>query len=1105
MKCGRLLSHACRLALAIFVAALVSTPALAQANTVEITITVHDPSSALLPQAVVVVTQDSTGRTIQRTTGVSGQAYFPALPPGIYTISVQAQGFESWVRTGLHLLLGEQRSLDVALKVGSVTQKVSVAASPPALNVTSPEISDTIENRRILDLPLNGRQFLQLALLSEGVVIPPGGTRGAALEQAGPLVNILGQRNGHNLYFLDGVSVTDEYFNNLAVTPSVDSIQEFEIEKAMYPPEYGGKSGALINVETKSGASTFHGGLYDFLRNSALDAKNFFDSPTAPIPPFRQNQFGGTLGGPLALRPGPGGQPPKTFFFLSYEGLRSDQSITQTFSVPTPAERMGNFSADPVIYDPLTTTSSGTRSAFPGNIIPPARLDNLALQFLAKLPLPNLPGEVQNLVTALPQSTNMNQGTLRLDHQINNRDNLFFRFIDYDVAQFQPFGSSALNETLLPGFGRNLSTQTANLAAGFTHIFNPDLLNEIRFGWMQVSGGQTSQNQGVNFAAQSGLQGVTSDPRDVGYPQISFSSLFSTAGDPTDFVSRNDSDIEIFDTVTLHHNHHNLKFGAYFFHLEFNPQDPQAARGSFVFSNRWTSSQPGLTDGNAFADFLLGFPTSAQGGTGRGQEDGTTNWLHFFIQDEWNATPTLTLSAGIRYELDGNIQDSQNRLSAINLAAQQFVIASDSSGNISPTAAPLLPFLPLPYVTSSSLGWAPSLLRPIYHRIGPRLGLAWRPLGSENTVIRAGFGIFQNQAAYSVQQALARNLPFFLLKSINTTATTPIPTLTTEQILASNALGTVGGNNVNYDYRTEYNQQWTLSIQHELPGRVLLETTYLGSRTVGADNSTVLNVPVPGPGIIQTRRPVPQLSNFNTIRWDGWSDFNGLTVKAERRFSRGIWFDANYTWSKLLDDASDPGATVSEYNLPQNVRNLSAEKGLSSFNHTHRFVASFLYDIPFPSSALVPLRRLFADWQAGGIATVQSGAPFTVNLATDQANIGPGPAQRPDLISNPNDFPQRGPNQWFNTASFTLPALYTFGNAGRNIVTGPGLADADLSLQRDFPIRETQHLIFRAEFFNALNHPNFDTPNRIAFTPNFGRIFSAEPSRQIQFALKYNF
>ena len=1070
--------------------------ALGQMNTGEISGRVQDPSGSVIPGATVVAQQAKTSQKFTVATNNSGEYLFPQLPVGDYSLSVTATDFRPSTLPRLDIHAGDRLRSDFTLLLGDRSELVTVHVESGQLQMESAEIRDVIVRQQVTDLPMKSRQLLDLAMLNPGVVRPPGGTRGDAMQQGGTLVNVLGQRSGHNLYLLDGVAITDEHFNNMVISPSIDAIEEFNIEKTSYAPEFGGKSGAVINVVTRSGSNSLHGSLFEFVRNDVFDAKNFFDSAGAPTPPFRQNQYGGTVGGPVRKN--------KTFFFLSYEGQRIRKSLTQTFSVPTAAMRKGNFSGLPAIYDPTSITSD-QRQPFLNNQIPSGRLDPVAVGLLAQIALPNLPGVAQNLRSTENQRVNENQYSTRLDHQFSQKDMVFLRASLFDARQADPFGSSVLQESLLPSFGRNLSTHAINGAAGWTHAFSANVLNESRFGFVTVAGGQTSSNAGNEFAVHTGLQGVTANPLDMGYPQVSFGGQFTSMGDPSLFTFRNNQDFEYYDNVIWHTGTHTIKFGAYLMHFNLQPVNPNGARGIFSFTPRWTSSQPGLADGNAFADFLLGYPTTAQVGLGRAAMDANTLWGHFYVQDGWQVTPNLKIDAGIRYEYNRNMTEGDNRIAAIDtsIAGGRFVVASDESGNISPASNALLPFIPIPYVASSAAGWNNSLLVPRSLRLAPRSGLAWSVPGRLKTVIRAGFGIYPNQAAYSIVTNLAQNLPFFVTKTVNS-AVTLSPTFTTGNALTANPIGTVGGNNLDHTFKIEYNEVWNFSLERELTPSTLLSLLYVGSRTVHADSGTVLNVPLPGAGAIAARRPIPQLSQIADIRWNGWATYHALTVAAKRRFAKGLMFDANWTWSHSIDDASDPGATLNEPNLPQNVYDLGSEKASSSFDHRHRVVVSFIYQLPLTGKPSGWVHAILGQWQLGGYFTAQSGAPFTVNIASDQANIGAGPAQRPNISGSPDNGP-KNPQQWFDTSVFSLPALFTFGNAPRNAVIGPGLREFDLSLQKDFRVTEATKLQFRAEAYNLFNHPNFNIPNRIAFAPNFGSISSAQDSRQLQFAMKFLF
>ena len=1074
--------------------AMLAAGAAAQTNTAELLGVVVDESGAVLPGTLVVATHPASGTAIERITDGEGRFFLPGLATGEWTVTAELPGFQRSTQTGIRLEVGRTLQLEFTLALGAVSEEVTVEVSAPLLQTTTAEISDVIETREVETIPLNGRQFLQLAQLSDAVVIPPGGTRGGALQQAGPLPNVGGQRAGHNIYMLDGFKVTDELFNNLVINPSVDSIQEFKIQKSMYPPEFGGKASALINVATRSGANNFHGSLFEFMRDERFDAHNYFDDRSLPVPPLDQDQYGGTLGGPIVRD--------RTFFFASYERQDTRRSITKTFSVPDAAVRGGDFSGWGPICDPLTIDPvTGSCRPFAGNRIPADRLDPIAGEFLANVPLPTGDERFQNLTSVEPQDKDVHQFSVRVDHRPAEADHLFLRLSTFDADEIQPFGTGVQQESLVPGFGRTLDTTTRNVGVSYTKAIGRNKLNELRFGYMSVNGGQHSQNAGVDFAERVGLLGVSRNPRDVGYPQISTAGLFSTMGDPTTFVSRNNEHFEVYDNFLIDRGNHRYKFGGYLFHLRFRPVNADTARGAFTYTGQWS--------GNAMADFLLGYPTSAAAGIGGGDQDSRTTWLHLYAQDDWRARDNLTINYGLRYEYNAHMKDVDNRLSSIDLSVPggRFVVASDDAGNISPAAEAMLPLMPIPWVTSAEIGWDRSLLRPSRVRLAPRAGFALLLGDQRSAVLRGGYGVFLNQWAYSVQTAFSRNLPFFFLKQIDTPSDQLAPTHQTRDILTSDATGSIGGSIMDNDYRVEYTQTWSGGVQMEATRQTMVEMSYMGSYTIGADNSTIRNVPLPGPGPIDERRPVPELSGIRAIRFDGESIYHAVTFKAERRFDGRHSFNAAYTLSQSKDDASSPGATAFESNVPQNVNDIfPGEVALSSFDHRHQLVASGTLQLPFFEGA-GGAAALFSGWRLNGIVTAQSGAPFTVNLGLDQANIGSGPAQRPDQIGDPNlPAGQRSPDRWFNTAAFALQSPFTFGSALRNSVFAPGLFNVDVSLQKDWYVGgDEDRLEFRWEIFNVLNRANFDVPNRIFGTPNFGRIFSALNAREMQFGLRYSF
>ena len=832
-----------------------------------------------------------------------------------------------------------------------------------------------------------------------------------------------------------GLPLPTRFYNNLVLSPSVDGIQEVTVNQTSYDAEFGGKSGGVINVISKSGSNKFHGSLFEFVRNDLFDAKNFFVSPTAAKPPFKQNQFGASIGGPI--------QQNKTFFFADYEGERIRKGLTQIFTVPTDAERTGNFTGTGITVN--IPGSGGTMYA--NDTIPV--IDPVAAALIAKVPHANLAGITNNLNATGISTVAINQYNARIDHNFGPNDSVFVRASIFDDNEFDPFGSGALNETLLPGFGYNLRTHTDNLSATWSHVFSSSWINELRFGWMRVSGGQISPNAGTNIAAQTGLQGVSSNPLDTGFPQATITG-FTTMGEPTQYVSRTDNNYELYDNVIWHHGSHTVKFGGYYFHLDFEPVNANNARGTFGFTGRYT--------GNALGDFLLGAPNNGSAGqVGRGALLGRTNWEHFYIEDGWQITSNLKLDIGLRYEYNQNVTDLNNNMAIINtlVPGGQFVIASNSQGQISSAASALLANIPasIPVITSSQAGWDRSLLQGRPLRLAPRIGLAWA-LPDRKTVIRSGFGIYTNQAAYSIIQNAALNLPFYFAKNVtNPAGTTPV--YSTETILGpSTTPGSITGNNLNHNFKIEYNNVWNLSVQHSFSSNTSFQAEYIGSYTVHADNAALQNLypdNALAAGPLHVRN-IPAMSGISTISWDGWEKYNALALTFTQRLWHGLVLNSSYTWSKALDDASNPGTDNAGTNVPQDMANYAAEKGPSDFDHRHRFVTNFLYQIPFLKNSEGWIHSAFGGWQVGGIWTLQSGSPFTVNLNNDNANNGNSCLlTAAELRLRPEQRPENNRSNGSTQRAFRQPAALTYGTAGRDSYSDQGLTTSMRRFRRISP------------------------------------------------------
>ena len=622
------------------------------------------------------------------------------------------------------------------------------------------------------------------------------------------------------------------------------------------------------------------------------------------------------------------------------------------------------------------------------------------------------------------------------------------------------------------------------------------------------SGGCTSredrsaQNRGVDFASQVGLQGVTKDPRDMGYPQISTRGLYSVFGDPTTFTYRDNQHFEFYENVLFDRGAHRIKFGGYFFHLQFRPEQPDNARGAFTYTGQFT--------GNAFADFLLGYPTTAVTGIGRGDENGRTNWFHLFAQDDWRVRSNLTVNLGLRYEYNQHMRDEGNRLSSVDFETPggRYVIASDDDGVINSDAAGLLPLIPVPYVTSAEAGWDRGLLSPSKLRLAPRTGFALS-FDRDRAVVRGGYGIFLNQWAYSVQTAFARNLPYFFTRQVDVPTTQRVPSFQTQQHPHCRSDGR---------RRAEHHGP-------RLRGRIHADVERRPSvRAVAVDDGRGLLHGIVDAGRRQlddpqragagsrigsepTRDPGARTDSHDPVRRQ--VDLSRPHAQGRAATSSQHSYSVSYTLSSSTDDASSPGATEAEANVPQDVRNVFDETGewaASSFDHRHLFVASGTYQLPFFQGAGGLKEGVLGGWRVNAVFFAQSGAPFTVNLGVDQANVGSGPAQRPNQSKDPNlPSDERRPERWFDTSAFALPALYTFGSAPRNSVIGPGFANLDLVVAKTWSVAGTRQLELRWEVFNALNKTNFDIPSRIFGTANFGRIFSAKSPREMQLGAKLSF
>ena len=1070
----------CKFTLGLF---LVATTAFGQNIRGTLLGTVRDPSGGVIKGARVTVRHVSTGLVREEATNDAGEYLFAQLPVGQYDLSAEQSGFKKVERQGILLQVDDKLRVDVDLSVGAVTETIAVEAAAPVIQTDSATVGNVVDNKKVTELPLNGRNFLQLNLLVPGA---NQGVKGSQNQTQGGSITVNGAREQGNNFLLDGVDNNDLAINQYSVAISTEAIQEFKVQASTYTAEFGRSGGAQVNIATKSGTNQYHGVLYEYLRNADLDAKNFFDRP-GPIPPFKRNQFGASVGGPVIKD--------KTFFFFNWESTRVRQGITRVATVPTAAMKQGDFSAllpGTVIYDPGTLNAQGLRAPFDGNKIPSSKFDKVGQALLNLYPDPNTSvGTNSGLFTSSPgKSDNFDQYTGRVDHRFGQNDNVFARysFIKEDrFDTFDPFCSV----TNVPGWGCNTLNGGQNFVISHVHLFGSNKVNELRLGYNRTRGGIFQQDQSTDLSTQLGIAGTSRSPLDFGMVRI-LPSGYDSVGDGGNLPQdRKDNTYQVTDSFAYTTGRHSLKFGGDFRRFQLNLLFDSNARGNLTFTPFYTRSQANTgTGGNSIAELLLGVPQGSSvsrsfaGITGNTVTAFRTYSLNYFVQDDWRVLPNLTLNLGLRWEYNSPVIDKYNHLGTFDPSV---------SGNIrvsSPEKQDL-------YDVSKK-------------QFAPRVGFAYTPFG-QKTVFRGGYGVFWDDKLLNIHLTPALSPPVLVPLTFNP-STNGVPNISVSNPFGGQAAagGFPSATWLENPFNNGYTQQWSFNVQRELPAAMGFTVGYVGSKGTHLDHQYNANLPRPSTVFVQANRPYPTFGNVTVNSASASSSYNALQVSLEKRFSRGLSFLTGYTWSKSIDDGS-------AWNAPAlNVFNLHAERGLSTFDTRHRFVASYTYDLPFGRGRTFGSNwsglenEILGGWQTNGILTFQSGNPIDIQSGVTTLT-GTNSNTRPDVTGDPNDF-HHDPAKWFNTSVFNNNFLGRFGNAGRNFVIGPGTADFDFALLKRFPLfSENRYLQFRSEFFNIANHPNFDNPNNLVTSPSFGRVTSAgasDPrlsSRQIQFALRLVF
>jgi hypothetical protein len=1067
---NRLAKRLLRFTFITFIVSVTLTPLIAQVDTGTISGVVTDTSGATVPGAHVSITQQETNLRLALVTNDSGFYSAPSLRLGHYDVQAAKEGFQTQNKTGVELRLQDRIELNFTLAVGATSSEVTVEAAAPLLESETSSLGQVMEQHTVNELPLNGRNFIQLATLGAGA-LPSTRTN----ERDNFIAN--GARAVQNSYLLDGIDNKNRilgFDSNSAqiVQPVIDAIEEFKVQTSTFSAEFGQAAGGVVNVTMKSGTNALHGNVFEFLRNSKLDATPYFQPAGGGNPLFIQNQFGATLGGPIIKN--------KTFFFGSWQSSRAGSAAPQVASVPTVAQHQGIFTSK--VTDPATGLP------FANNTIPTTRWDPVAAGLFPLYPAPTSSGAVNNFFSNPKEVVNNDNYSIKGDHHFSASDSMFARVS-------QGWGQNIL-PTLLPSPANTqgfTNLRQRQVAVSETHIFSGAKVNEFRLGFVYTL--ESQDVDGPRLFDQYGIKGALQTDFIKGLPTFSLTG-FSQLGTPTTLgatpvpasgsgnrpILKTGKVWQLLDNYSWVHDRHAFKFGGEVVRQTMFGHTTNSARPNFTFNGTYT--------GSGLGDFLLGDVYSAA--TSQLQLITLLQYAYAgYAQDDWKVSNTVTLNFGLRYEIPLPFYEAHNAQSNYVLDAgpcyRQIIIAAQSG--------------------QCDAGIGKGLVRSDTNNFAPRVGLAIQ--ASPGTVVRSGFGVFYGRDEnLGLSTRLVSNLPW--VSSASFTGSTAAPAFLLQNGIPANALSAAGviptanSTVISYpfNFSTPYVEQWNFNVERQLPHQFLAQVGYTGSEAHKLYVQYNVNQAFPGTGSVNSRRPYQGVGNIQYYAPLDNSTYNAMIAKLERRFTKGYSLLTSYTYGHSIDGGGNEHDTGDV--LPQNVRNIQAEKGSSNFDIRNRFVMSGVYASPFgKSGGLLP--HIVRDWQFSGIFSAQGGQPFTVTLATDPSNTGT--TALPNVLANgalPAD--ERSRYRWFNTAAFAAPGCICFGNSGRNILRGPGFQDLDFSVVRNFLFGERYRLQFRAESFNMLNHPNLGLPNSSIGNAAVGTITTTiNAERQNQLALKLYF
>lgn len=1078
----------------------------------QVTGQITDSSGAAVPDAAITLKNTSTDAVRRTVSTASGDYSFPSLPPGTYGIEAEKQGFKKSESNNVTVQVQQTVRLDLALSIGQVTESVIVEANAVALQAENATVGTVVENKRIVELPLNGRNFLQLVALAPNVTTlsPSAGQAGARQggDRASQSISVAGQRTMFDNFTLDGVNNTDPNFNTYVVLPSIDALQEFKVQTGVYPAEFG-HNATQINVVTKSGGNLYHGALFEFLRNDVLDAKPYsFTSKPQDKNPFKWNQFGFELDGPVRIPKLFNGRD-KLFFLANYEVFRQRQNFQNIYTVPTAAMSNGDFSGfSKVIYDP------NGKAPFSGNMIPQGRIDPISKKLLQYYAVSNIPGALtSNYVRSAASPINKDQLTLRMDYVESAKSQWAGRYSWGDENQSNQ-GVALDGSKVLTNFEEYMGSNT--------RTFSPTIVNEARYGYTRfynsIGTFLAFQTDVVTAVSIPGLQ--PGQPVQWGIPNVTINN-YTRLGDDTEGPYANDNNtMQLVDNLSIIRGKHTLRFGGEYRRENYNQVGNQFARGQFTFQANATQSAA-ATGGDSFADFLLGDLYQSEAAVAIANAKFQRNSWAFYVDDNWKVSSKLTLSLGLRYELTPPFYDT------LGNAFSVYIPFEDRTANVADLSrypqfvrqAPCTdPYagIPLrwPQINTNCSGkLGDKLVQTDYNDFAPRIGISYSP--SPKWVFRTGAGMFYNQDTGNPRFDMARNVA----GRIRVNSKLLDPTL-----FWSNALAAIGGGTANvttpyafankFERRTPYTWEYLLNVQRDLGHEFAVEAGYLGSLSRRLESLRSINEAIPGTvGSVQQRSPYPNFGRIQLVDNGTNAAYNSASIKLTKRFSAGFSLLTSYTFARSVDDSSGIRVQGQDTLFPQNSYCLKCEWGLSAFDTRHRFVTSSLWELPIGKGRKVDvqngfLNALVGGWQAGAIWTVQTGFPQTITIGGSDRSGAGGLFDRPNAtgISAYQDTPT--PSRWFNPAAFSLQPAGTFGNTGRNTAIGPGIFALDFSAHKQFqmPYSESHALQFRFEAFNILNHPVWSPPSTNTQSAGFGTVTgTAVAMRQLQVALKYLF